>query len=162
MAAPKNNKYWQLRKSFRGNPPKYTPKKLWDKFIEYCEWIDDNPFKEAVLVQKGIKVKDNNGQEKVTYSVGLPKMRPYTLSGFFVFADIDRKTFYSYEENKAFLPITTRIRDIIYTQKFEGATSGFFNANIIARDLGLADKQENKVVAERPLFEATFGKPKEK
>ncbi len=157
MAAPKNNKYWQLRKS-NGKPPKYTPNKLWSKFVDYCEWIDNNPFKEAVLVQKGIKIKDDAGNEKTTYSVGLPKMRPYTLSGFYVFANIDRKTFKNYEQKDNYIPITTRIRDIVYTQKFEGAASGFFNANIIARDLGLVDKQENTVNIEQPLFEKTFGK----
>jgi hypothetical protein len=40
----------------------------------------------------------------------------------------------------------------MYAQKFEGAASGAFNANIIARDLGLADKTEMKVTEEQPLF----------
>ena len=43
------------------------------------------------------------------------------------------------------MPIITRIREAIYQQKFEGASVGAFNANIIARDLGLADKQDVKV-----------------
>ena len=33
-------------------------------------------------------------------------------------------------------------------QKFTGATVGLFNSNIIARDLGLTDKQEVKQVSE--------------
>ncbi len=152
MAAPKGNKYWQLRKNFRGKQPKYTPKKLWDKFAEYCEWVDANPFQEAVLVQKGIKVETEDGDTKTKYSTELPKMRPYTLSGFYVFADMDRTTFYDYEQKEEYATITTRIRNVIYTQKFEGAASGFFNANIIARDLGLADKQEHGVKVEQPLF----------
>jgi len=32
-----------------------------------------------------------------------------------------------------------------YTQKFEGAAANLFNANIIARDLGLKDKQQYEV-----------------
>ncbi len=86
MGAPIGNKYWQLKKNFNENPPKYNPKELWNKFVEYCEWIDNNPFKEAVLVQKGIKVKDDEGNEQTAYSTGLPKMRPYTLKGFYIFA----------------------------------------------------------------------------
>ena len=43
---------------------------------------------------------------------------------------------------KDFSQVITRIGKIIYDQKFSGAASGFFNANIIARDLGLADKKE--------------------
>ena len=34
------------------------------------------------------------------------------------------------------------IEKIIYRQKFEGAAAGLLNANIIARDLGLRDKQD--------------------
>lgn len=40
------------------------------------------------------------------------------------------------------MQVTTRIDEIIYKQKFEGAAVGAFNANIIARDLGLADKKD--------------------
>ena len=42
-----------------------------------------------------------------------------------------------------FSSVITRIRETIYQQKFEGAAVGAFNANIIARDLGLADKTIN-------------------
>ncbi|MDC9826565.1 terminase small subunit, partial [Devosia sp. ZB163] len=35
-----------------------------------------------------------------------------------------------------------RVDEIIRAQKFEGAAAGLLNPNIIARDLGLADKQE--------------------
>ena len=33
----------------------------------------------------------------------------------------------------------------MFEQKFAGAAVGLFNANIIARDLGLTDKQEIKM-----------------
>ncbi len=36
----------------------------------------------------------------------------------------------------------SRVRDIIYQQKYDGAVSGFFNAGIISRDLGFVDKRE--------------------
>ncbi|MFC0183379.1 terminase small subunit [Pseudarcicella hirudinis] len=45
------------------------------------------------------------------------------------------------QHQKIFLEVITRIEEIVYVQKFEGAAVGAFNANIIARDLGLADKQ---------------------
>lgn len=40
------------------------------------------------------------------------------------------------------MEVTTYVEEIIRTQKFEGAAVGAFNANIIARDLGLSDKKE--------------------
>lgn len=38
--------------------------------------------------------------------------------------------------------LITRIRQICYQNKLEGAIVGIYNANVIIRDLGLADKQE--------------------
>jgi len=144
MPAPKGNKYWQLATN-PGREKKYSPNTLWKKFNEYTQWIDENPFKEAVLVQKGIKVKsEGEGKEKTVYQIGLPKMRPYTITGFYVFANISNKTWAEYCKQEDFIQVTTRIKDICFTQKFEGAASGFFNSNIIARDLGLIDKKETE------------------
>jgi len=67
---------------------------------------------------------------------------PYTLTGLFVFLDIDKSTWAEYKKREDFTPITTRIEAIMYTQKFEGASVGAFNASIIARDLGLVDKTD--------------------
>jgi hypothetical protein len=44
------------------------------------------------------------------------------------------------DTSRDFSKVITRIRETIYEQKFTGAASGFLNPNIIARDLGLADK----------------------
>ena len=46
------------------------------------------------------------------------------------------------DDEKDFSSVITRIEQTIYAQKFEGAAVGSFNANIIARDLGLKDKSE--------------------
>lgn len=144
MSAPKGNKYWQLA-SNPGRPKKYSPRTLWKKFNEYCKWIDENPFYEAVIVQKGITVENEKGEKKTSYQMGLPKMRPYTLTGFQIYANISHETWANYCKEEEFLEVSTRIKDICFTQKLEGAASGFFNSNIIARDLGLVDKQKNEI-----------------
>ncbi len=54
-----------------------------------------------------------------------------------------------------FLQVVSRIDEIIYTQKFEGAAVGAFNANIISRDLGLRDGSDvttNGKELEVPIF----------
>lgn len=43
---------------------------------------------------------------------------------------------------KGFSDICTRVREIIYEQKFTGAAAGLLNPMIIARDLSLRDKSE--------------------
>ena len=48
MAAPQGNKYWQMR-SKDGKEPKYKPDTLWEKAVEYFEWVDDNPLLEEQL-----------------------------------------------------------------------------------------------------------------
>lgn len=141
MAAPKGNTYWKQAKGFAvGNPKKYTPEELWNKALEYFEWIEKNPLKEEKVFGTGVRMKVN-------------KMRAMTLTGFYLFAEIDKKTFEKYCNDEAYIPVTTRIRDIIYTQKFEGAAADLLNPNIIAREIGLADKTDI-TSGGRPVFSA--------
>lgn len=150
MSAPKGNKYWMYRHK-HGRDYEYTPESLWDEFVEYAKWLEENPLQEAVLVQKGIKVKDNNGKESVIHQMPMARMRAMTLTGFCVFADIDNRTYENYRRNEDFFRVTSRIDDIIRTQKFEGAAAGLLNPNIIARDLGLSDKQNVDVTSESKI-----------
>ena len=46
------------------------------------------------------------------------------------------------EMSKDFSTIISRIEEVIYNQKFQGAAADLLNANIISRELGLADKSE--------------------
>jgi hypothetical protein len=134
MAAPKGNQFWKLA-SDPGRETKYKPEELWKKACDYFAWCDANPWVKKDFVRGG---------ESAGKIVDLHTARPYTLTGFCVHAGIALKTFQAYEKRQEFVPVTTRIKEIAYTQKFEGAAVGAFNANLIARELGLADKQETK------------------
>lgn len=134
MAAPEGNSFWKGRLK-DGRDKKYTPEKLSEKAEDYFQWCDENPWLKKDFVRGG---------ESAGTIVDLPTARPYTISGFCVHAEISVKTFQRYEKDKDYSPIVTRIKEIIFTQKFEGAAVGAYNANLIARDLGLADKQETK------------------
>lgn len=99
---------------------------------EYFDWVEANPLYEDKLTSyQGI-----NTHEAVA------KMRAMTISGLCIFLDIDKTTWFDYAKNKDFTNITTRVEEIIRTQKFQGASADLLNANIIARDLGLVDKSE--------------------
>lgn len=107
---------------------------LWEACTEYFEWVEANPLEEEVLVTfQGKATKEK-----------LAKMRAMTITGLCIFLDIATSTWRSWAsgKNQDFLTVTTRVDEVIRTQKFEGASGGFLNANIIARDLGLADKSE--------------------
>jgi len=134
MPAPEGNQFWKNRTK-DGRDKIYTPDEILQKAHEFFQWCDENPW---------IKKDFVRGGESAGSIVNLPTARPYTLSGLCVFAGISMKTFQRYEKDKDFSPIITHIKEICYTQKFEGAAVGAFNANIIARDLGLTDKSETK------------------
>lgn len=135
MAAPKGNQYWRFAENI-GRPKDYQPDILWLKAQEYFDWCIETPWHKNEAIKGG----DNAGM-----IIQIPTAKPFTLKGFCLFASIDFKTFENYSANKDFVHITTRIREICFTQKFEGAAVGAFNANLIARDLGLSDKSELNV-----------------
>jgi hypothetical protein len=137
MAAPEGNEFWRLAED-PGRPKAYDPPRLLNISYDYFKWATENPW----MKNEAVKGGDNAGM-----IIKVPTSRPFTIHGLCVFAGISVQTFDNYSKNKEFLEVTTRIREIIYNQKFEGAAVGAYNANIIARDLGLADKKEvNKVI----------------
>lgn len=126
------NDFWKQRSTHGRNPIFKTPEKLLDACCQYFQWVDDNPLQE-------IKVFCHQG--KVT-KTQIPKMRAMTIAGMCIFIDISYQGWREYCAKPAFSDVTTRVEEIIKTQKFEGAAAEFLNANIIARDLGLKDKKE--------------------
>ena len=131
MGAEIGNKYWQMRAK-DGKEPKYKPDQLWDKAVEYFEWVDDNPLKEEQLfAYQGTIIKGDT-----------TKMRAMTYQGLELYLDISSTTWKRYKDNKDYRTITDAIQKIIYEQKFTGAAATLLNPNIIARDLGLKDEQK--------------------
>jgi hypothetical protein len=132
MAAPLGNQFWKVRSSHGRTPIFATPDILWEACEQYFQWVEENPLWES---------KPFAYQGAVT--VGhMPKMRAMTISGLCIFLDIARKSWDEYRARQDYLPVVTRVEEIIRTQKFEGASADLLNPNIIARDLGLADKSE--------------------
>lgn len=133
MAAPKGNRFWEARSSHGRKPIFPTPDDLWAAACEYFTWVEDNPLWE----DKVTSYQGNNVHEPIA------KMRAMTLSGLFLFLDIDRITWDNYRARKDFFTVTHAVDDAIRQQKFAGAAADLLNANIIARDLGLAEKSEH-------------------
>lgn len=133
-AAPAGNEFWKLRSKHGRDKIFADPETMWIAACEYFQWCVDNP-----ILQQNWVGKDGDEVERK-----LP--RPFTLTALAVYFDCDEQTLKNYgtkEDHKDFFGVTTRINQVIRNQKFEGAAVGIFNANIIARDLGLADKAEH-------------------
>lgn len=143
MPAPKGNQFWKLRSKHGRDKLFASPDLLWKAACEYFEWIDSNPLKEQkAFASKGEVLKDD-----------ISHMRPYTITGLCLYLGCNQDYFNQFEANlsekdKDFSGVISRIRETIYTQKFEGAAAGFLNANIIARDLGLKDVQNHQHTGE--------------
>lgn len=133
MAAPLNNNFWTLRSKHGRDKIFSDPTVLLEAVSEYFGHVDSNPW----FKNEAIKGGDKAGE-----IVKLPTQQPYTLKGLCHFLDIEFQTWQLYKEREEFKTTIQRIEDFIYNQKFVGATVGAFNANIIARDLGLVDKKE--------------------
>lgn len=148
------NKFWQQRSKHGRDKLFATPELMWEAACGYFEWCDDNPW----FKNEAIKSGDMAGT-----IVSVPTSRPYTIEGLCGYIDCNKVYFNHFENtltNKKdiksidFSKVITRIREVIYRQKFEGASIGAFNPSIIARDLGLTDKTDTNVTVktEQPLF----------
>tara|TARA_R110000787_G_scaffold279940_1_gene390370 strand:- start:2900 stop:3394 length:495 start_codon:yes stop_codon:yes gene_type:complete len=147
MAATKGNRFWEARAKHGRDKIFKTPKLMLEAAFDYFSWVEDNPLTKAIIYQ-GVASAD---PEKL--------MRAMTIKGLCIYWGVN--TFYlndfvgnlnlEKEEDKDFSQVISTIKEIIETQKFEGASAGLLNPNIIARDLGLTDKKELSGSAENPL-----------
>ena len=127
------NRFWEARSTAGPKPIFAGPEPLLAACNEYVEWCEANPLYEAKAFS----------YEGVVTMASLPKMRAMTIGGLCLFLDIDHSTWNEWKKTRADLSaVITRVERIIYEQKFSGAAADLLNANIIARDLGLADKRE--------------------
>lgn len=133
------NQIWRLRAKHGRDKLFATPQLLLEAAYEYFEAVDERPI---------IKVDFKGGMAK---RVEIPLQAPYTIQGLCVYLDCGVEYFRYFKKSLVdnddpqksdFLRVVAHIEEVIYNQKFAGASAGIFSSNIIARDLGLADKQD--------------------
>jgi hypothetical protein len=114
-----------------------TPEILWKLFEDYVKHEAENPMHKVEYVGKEGRVEKT------------PLETPITFMGFecWLWDNDYINNLSDYQKNKderytEFAPIITRITQNCYVHNFKGASVGIFNANIIARKLGLTEKQE--------------------
>lgn len=130
------NQFWKARSKHGRDKIFKTPEELWSACEEYFQWVEDNPLWEIKsYMYQGAPVQDQ-----------VPKMRAMTIGGLCIFLDIDRSTWTAWKTQEDFSSVVARVEEVIRDQKFTGASADLLNPNIIARDLGLVDKREEKQV----------------
>lgn len=135
------NRWWERRAKHGPDVLFGDPVKLWEAAVDYFEYVDENPWEdEKVFVNQGIVTRASEYRKQV-----------YTMAGLQLFLGVSGVYFWHLKEqlkeptsqlDKGLFKVLEAIDLVIYNQKFSGATSGFFNANIIARDLGLKDQTD--------------------
>ena len=161
------NKFWQQRSKHGRDKLFTTPELLWEATCEYFQWCDDNPWvkleqkkgNSSIDILELMQFAKEEGADLDKVMKGainplmeIPTARPYTIKGLCIYLGCNERYLEQFEKSlidkedilsEDFSTVITRVREIIFTQKFEGAVIGAFNANIIARDLGLTDKKDH-------------------
>lgn len=124
-----------------------SPEILWKYFTEFVEHEKSNPmYKVEYVGKKGERVNT-------------PLQVPITFEGFECWladnniindlGDYSKNKEQRYDE---YAPIITRIRNNCFAQNFKGASVGLFNANIIAKKLGLKEQVEQNITHVVPIL----------
>lgn len=137
MPAPVGNDFWKRRSKHGRDALFASPELLWDAACDYFQWCIDNPY-----LKNDFRGKDAD-------EVILKLERPFTLSGLMVHLEASQGFWKEFKKTQTgtredFLPIITRIEEIIETQQLEGAMVGIFHNNIVARKLGLTEKVQEE------------------
>ena len=162
MAAPKGNQFWKLRSEHGREKLFATPDLLWDAACQYFNWCDGHPWYKVQPARSSQPDYYKEGEEpkRPEKLIKIPQVIPYTLSGLTLFLDASERywTNFRSETHKKlkdnpldklsndFMQVIERVETIIKTQKLTGAAVGAFNANIISRELGMADRVEARQV----------------
>jgi len=126
------NQLWRYAQN-QGKPRYYpTPESLWEAATRYFEWVEQNPLKEE-------RVVSDRGTPDI---IQVSKMQAMTLGGLCIFLNISMECWTGYRHRPEYGGVIGIIEGIIKNQKFTGAAAGLLNANIIARDLGLAERTD--------------------
>jgi len=127
--------FWKLRSKHGRDKLFASPELLWESACDYFKWCDENPW---VKTKSTSTSKDESHEET-------PTQRPYSKMGWFVYIGCSETWLTNFKKiaDVDFLRVIEQIETIIAKQQWEGASVGAFNANIIARTLGLKEQTES-------------------
>lgn len=109
------------------------PGALWKACIRYFEWNEENP----IHGRRAIVVSNTLVYTKEKHP------RAMSVQAMCIFLGITSKSWYEWRNTRTdLLPVMRQAEEVIRTQKFERGMIGQFNAMLVARDLGLADRNE--------------------
>ena len=120
------NQFWKARAKHGRDKIFKTPELMLEAACDYFQWVEDNPLNKAIVYQGAV----SDQPEEL--------MRAMTIKGLCIFwgvnsiylSDFVGKLDLETKEGKDFNVVISTIKEIIETQKFEGASAGLLNPNI--------------------------------
>lgn len=124
-----------------------SPEKLWEYFTKFVEHERNSPMLKVEYVGKDGNEVNTKLQVPITFEAF-----ECWLADEGIINDLG-----DYSSNKggayeSYSTIITRIRNNCFAQNFKGAAVGLFNANLIAKKLGLSEKVDQTIRTEQPLL----------
>lgn len=149
MPFKKGSSFWKQRASHGPKQIFDDPQKLFEACVEYFVWCENNP----LISEKVAFAKDGS-----VLRAEVKHIRAMLQSSLALFLGVTFKTFLQWgNEREDLKPVIQWAQKVIYDQKFTAAAAGLLNANIIARELGLADRQIFDVVAPQMIINPPAG-----
>lgn len=132
--------YEHIKFDDKGGRPRAfeSPQEMWDKAVSYFRWCEENAIDETKLFSFQGEISSGKA----------PHMRAMTQAGLCSFLNIGQSTYKDYKNKPEFSAVTEAIEQVMFEQKFSGAAAGMLKENIIARELGIIDKEEPKESAQ--------------
>lgn len=134
---PKSNPtaYWNARTSVGRDKMFTDPESLYKAIIQYFEYHQTQPWHKKEL-------KVINGKAKI---IDIPMLPPFTWEGLCIYLGISTGYFRTFKvtikqddpQRSAFLAVIEWADNTIRKNKFDGASIGAFNAQLMSYDLGI-------------------------
>ncbi len=145
VVASQGNQWWKLRTKHGVDALFTEAMTLLKAAEEYFKMVDAHPIEELEEFQ--LHDKKLKRLKTVRSTIKRHK-KPYTLEGFCLFLNVGTTYWSSFKKSQTaqsgdFPKVISLIEAAMRAQKLEGAAAGIFNANIIARDLGLRENVDS-------------------
>lgn len=129
-----------------GRPLKVTPEELWEKTVEYLEWCETEKITREVPMKGGIVLVS---YPRPPLWEGL-MLRLKVSRDYLAVLEIEAKKKAESEdeekrkEGEEYLSVIARVKNIMFEKKYTGAAIGLWDARLVTRYLGIAEKKEIK------------------
>lgn len=128
----------RLFENLRGRKARYSPEDLAEEFKKYISDLEENQI-EVETNYRYMTSNDERRQQRRSQKYARP---PKILDFVTRWLGMTHQWWYSLPHGKRgadYEAVIERITQYCYDTKFDGAVVGLYNANIIARDLGLKE-----------------------